>query len=103
VKTIRTFISSPGDVAEERDRARQVVEHLRCRYAGQLDLKAVLWEELPLQADMSFQQGIDLVLSQEQGIDIAVFILWFRLGLPLPTRFGNQTTPGISRATPLGK
>lgn len=82
MKTIRIFISSPGDVAEERDRARQVVEQLRRRYAGQFDLKAVLWEDLPLQADMSFQQGIDLVLSGERGIDIAIFILWSRLGSP---------------------
>ena len=80
MKTIRIFISSPGDVAEERDRARQVVEGLRRRYAGRLILKPVLWEDLPLQADMSFQQGIDLVLSADQGIDIGVFVLWSRLG-----------------------
>ncbi len=82
-KKVRIFISSPGDVIEERERARQVVESLRRRYVGRLDLKAVLWEELPLQADMSFQQGIDLVLSEECGIDIAVFVLWSRLGSPL--------------------
>ena len=46
---------------EERDRARNVVEELRRRYAGRLDLRAILWEELPLQANLSFQQGIDLV------------------------------------------
>src|ERR1035437_10052014 len=83
MKTVRIFISSPGDVAEERDRARQVVEQLRHRYTGQFDLKAVVWEDLPLQADMSFQQGIDVVLSKERGIDIAIFILWSRLGSPL--------------------
>ena len=83
MKTIRIFISSPGDVAEERERARQVVEQLRHRYAGQFDLKPVLWEDLPLQADTPFQQGIDVVLSKDEGIDIAVFILWSRLGSPL--------------------
>lgn len=82
MKTIRILISSPGDVAEERDRARQVVEQLRRRYVGQFDLKTLLWEDLPLQADMSFQQGIDLVISPKQGVDIAVFILWSRLGSP---------------------
>jgi len=79
--TIRIFISSPGDVIEERDLARKVVEQLRRRYAGRLELKAVLWEDLPLGADMSFQQGIDLVLS-DAGVDIALFILWSRLGSP---------------------
>jgi formylglycine-generating enzyme required for sulfatase activity len=81
IKTIRIFISSPGDVQEERNRAKAVVEQLRRSFAGRLELEAVLWEELPLQADMSFQEGIDLVLS-DKGIDIAVFILWSRLGSP---------------------
>src|SRR5271165_302182 len=82
-RIIRIFISSPGDVAEERDRARQVVESLRRRYADRFFLKPVLWEELPLQADTSFQQGIDLLLSKEHAIEIAIFILWSRLGSPL--------------------
>ncbi|MFT5699878.1 MAG: WD40 repeat protein [Desulforhopalus sp.] len=83
MKNVRIFISSPGDVAEERNRAKQVVEQLRRRYAGRLTLESVLWEDLPLQADMSFQEGIDLVLSNEHGLDIALFILWSRLGTPL--------------------
>lgn len=80
MQIVRLFISSPGDVAEERDRARQVIESLRRRYAARFLLKPVLWEDLPLQADLSFQQGIDLVLSAEHGLDIAVFILWSRMG-----------------------
>ena len=79
---IRIFISSPGDVVEERDQAKSVVEELRRRYAGRLDLRAVLWEDLPLLAHMSFQEGVELVLS-EQGPDFAVFILWSRFGTPL--------------------
>jgi WD40 repeat protein len=80
---IRIFISSPGDVAEEREMARQVVQSLRKRYAAYFDLQPVLWEYLPLQADSSFQQGVDLVISAEHGVDISVFILWSRLGSPL--------------------
>jgi hypothetical protein len=48
-----------------------------------LELIPVLWEDLPLQADSAFQEGIDMMLSKEHGIDIAVFILWSRLGSPL--------------------
>jgi hypothetical protein len=59
MKTIRIFISSPGDVAEERERAKRVVESLRKRYAGRLTLETVLWEELPLTATMTFQEGIE--------------------------------------------
>lgn len=90
MKTIRIFISSPGDVQDERALARDTVHQLRQRYAGRIDLEAVLWEELPLQADMSFQQGIDIVLS-ERGVDVAVFILWSRLGSPTgPLMVGDE-------------
>ena len=90
LKTIRIFISSPGDVQEERNKAKAVVDQLRKIFSGRLELQAVLWEELPLQVDMSFQRGIDVVLS-EIGIDIAVFILWSRLGSPTgPLMVGND-------------
>ena len=82
MKAIRIFISSPRDVAKERQRAREVVESLRRRYSRHFMLEPVLWEDLPLQSDASFQQGIDAVLS-EKGADIAIFILWSRLGSPL--------------------
>lgn len=82
-KTIRIFISSPGDVEEERERARQVIQSLHRRYArSRIRLQPIFWEDLPLRADASFQEGIDAVLSDAQGIDIAVFILWSRIGSP---------------------
>jgi len=37
MKTIRIFLSSPGDVAEEREQARQVINALKRRYAGWLN------------------------------------------------------------------
>ena len=83
MKTLRIFISSPGDVAEERDKARLVIDQLQRLYGSRVKLRPVLWEELPLQPDASFQDGIDLVLSAEHSIDIAVFVLWSRLGSPL--------------------
>ena len=105
MRTLRIFISSPSDVAEERDRARQVVESLRRRYAGKFILKPLLWEDLPLQPDMSFQQGIDLVLSQDRGLDIAVFILWSRLGSPVGALIekpgGGEYRSGIGQVRPL--
>ena len=82
MKTVRIFISSPGDVAKERERAREVVESLRRRFSRHFMLQPVLWEDLPLQSDTSFQLGIDTVLS-ENGVDIAIFILWSRLGSPV--------------------
>ena len=80
MKTVRIFISAPEDVAEERQKACDVIASLQPRYAGQFRLVPVVWEDLPLQVDASFQQATDLVLSAESGIDVAVFILWSRLG-----------------------
>ncbi|MFN0078625.1 MAG: AAA family ATPase [Prosthecobacter sp.] len=82
MKTIRIFISSPGDVAEERDKAKHVIATLQRHYGAEVHLIPVLWEELPLEPVMSFQQGIDLVLTGPQRIDIAIFILWSRMGTP---------------------
>lgn len=82
-RSVRIFISSPGDVQEERERARQVIEGLRRRYARALSLAHIFWEDLPLQAEASFQQGIDSVLSNDAGVDIAIFVLWARLGSPV--------------------
>lgn len=80
-QTIRIFISSPGDVAEEREGARRVVEGLQRVYPG-VTLQPVLWEELALPVTASFQETIDFLLKRKP-IDIAVFILWSRLGSPL--------------------
>ena len=80
MKIIRIFISAPEDVAEERQKASDVIASLQPRYAGQFRLVPVVWEDLPLQVDASFQQATELVLSAESGIDVAVFILWSRLG-----------------------
>ena len=100
MRTIRIFVSSPSDVVDERDRARQVIENLRRRYAGRLELEPILWEDLPLQADMSFQEGIDLIIS-ERGVDIAVFLFWARLGSPtgplITDRDGNSYQSGTER------
>ena len=82
-RSIRIFISSPGDVVEERHQARRVIEGLQKRYPD-VTLQSVLWEDFALPATASFQQTIDVILNQ-QPIDIAVFILWSRLGSPLGT------------------
>lgn len=101
MRTLRIFISSPGDVEEERQRARQVVDSLKRRYAGVFTLKPLLWEELALQSDAPFQEGIDRVLSAAQGIDVAVFILWSRMGELQdggPYRSGTEREFALMRA-----
>jgi WD40 repeat protein len=85
---VRIFISSPNDVKEERDAARLVIDNLQQRYAD-VKLETVFWEDLPLPATASFQESIDFLLKKKP-IDIAIFVLWARLGTPLG--------PQVSRA-----
>ncbi len=85
--TLRIFLSSPGDVQEERDKARLVIDDLQRDYG--VRLLPVLWEDMALPATGSFQETIELILHQEP-ISIAVFILWSRLGTPLNDRVTRQ-------------
>ena len=73
MKTIRIFISSPGDVWEERLKAQQVITDLQRNYASIASLEPVLWEDLALPATASFQESIDYLLEQKP-IEIAVFM-----------------------------
>lgn len=82
-KILRIFVSSPGDVQEERLKARQVVETLQRHYGRDTLLKEVMWEDLALSVDESAQQSIEKRLTGEDGVDVAVFILWSRLGSEL--------------------
>lgn len=81
-KKLRIFISSPGDVKLERSIAKRVVDELSSIYREYIELEILMWEDLPLEATNSFQGGIDYFLKQSP-IDIAVFILWSRLGSTL--------------------
>lgn len=80
---IRVFISSPGDVAEERTLANRVLRRLGGEMAGRLELEPVFWEHEPLLATEGFQDQI----PRPSRTDIAVIILWSRLGTRLPSHF----------------
>lgn len=82
MKKLRIFISSPGDVIQERKIAKNIIAELGNVYSQYVELETIMWEDLPLEATGSFQSGIDFFLEQAP-IDIAVFILWSRLGSTL--------------------
>ena len=77
---LRIFISSPGDVAQERAVARRVLGRVQAAYAGRVTLEPVLWEQEPLLATASFQAQI----VRPSQADIVVAVVWSRLGTPLP-------------------
>lgn len=82
MKTFRVFISSPGDVQQERVAAKKVITELNKTFAKHVVLEPLLWEDMPLLASSSFQEGIDQIVNK-YSIDIAIFILWSRLGSTL--------------------
>jgi tetratricopeptide (TPR) repeat protein len=80
---IRVFISSPGDVGQERMIASRVLERLQGEFSGYVEITPILWEHEPLRATSHFQKQI-IAPSQT---DIVVCILWSRLGTRLPDQF----------------
>src|SRR2546428_5325362 len=81
-RPLKIFISSPGDVADERRRAALVISILKREFARFFDISAVLWEYEPMLSSGHFQDIID----PPSSADIVVLILWSRLGTPLPER-----------------
>src|SRR6187455_3339634 len=80
MRKLRIFVSSPGDVGEERSIAHRVIDRLRFRYVGRADLDMMLWEHLPLVATQSFQDQI----PDAGKLDIVVMVVWSRMGTRLP-------------------
>lgn len=80
LRTLRVFVSSPGDVGPERGFAHIVLQRLAERFAHVVRIEPIFWEHEPLLATQSFQEGI---LSPAET-DIVVCILWARLGTRLP-------------------
>jgi tetratricopeptide (TPR) repeat protein len=78
---LRVFISSPGDVAQERAIARRVLGRVQGAYRGRLRLEPLVWEQQPLVASVTFQAQ----LQPPSSADIVVAVLWSRLGTPLPS------------------
>jgi tetratricopeptide (TPR) repeat protein len=77
---LRIFVSSPGDVGEERVMAQRVIERLQGEFGQSAKLEAILWEHEPMRATQSFQEQIPV----PSACDIVVCILWSRLGTRLP-------------------
>ena len=81
LSTLRIFISSPGDVAEERLIARRVIRRLGAQLGSAIQLEAIAWENAPLVATATFQDQ----LMRPSSADVLIAILWSRLGTALPS------------------
>jgi eukaryotic-like serine/threonine-protein kinase len=56
--TLRIFISSPGDVPVERDRAADVIAWLQDEFVHYAVLEPFFWEDQPARATDSFQSAL---------------------------------------------
>lgn len=92
---VRIFISSPGDVADERQRALAVVQGLQPEFDGVLSLEPLLWEQEPLLATADFQSQI----RSPADFDIFATIIGRRLGSPLGLQFTRRDGSPYSSGT----
>ena len=88
-KTLRVFISSPGDVIPERQIAQRICERLNREFSYHFKIEPVLWEREPLIATEHFQT----MITPPSQTNVVVVILWSRLGSPLP---GDEFKGSIS-------
>ena len=89
MRTVRVFVSSPGDAANERKRVVRVIEKLNAAFAGSVVIEPVLWEDRFYSAHDGFQPQI----ARSADCDIVIAILRARLGTPLPRDFAERLPP----------
>jgi Domain of unknown function (DUF4062) len=87
--TLRIFISSPGDVAEERQRARDLIERLNKGHLlkGRVRLEAVSWDDpdapTSMPVNLTPQDAVNRGLAKPSDCDIVVVLFWNRMGTEL--------------------
>jgi hypothetical protein len=89
MRTVRVFVSSPGDAANERKRVVRVIEKFNAAFAGSVVIEPVLWEERFYSAHDGFQPQI----ARSADCDIVIAILHAWLGTPLPRDFAERLSP----------
>src|SRR4051794_19118922 len=94
---LRIFLSSPGDVGEERLRAHLVIQKLARDYARFFRIEPYLWEYEPMLASGHFQDAIE----PPSACDVLVLILYARLGTPLPEHTTVRDYRGIDGRAPV--
>jgi tetratricopeptide (TPR) repeat protein len=76
MKTVRIFLSSPGDVGAEREKAREIFDRLQVEFSGLIEIAPYFWEHEPMRANADFQSQIE----PPSKFDVFVCLLWARLG-----------------------
>lgn len=86
---LRVFLASPGDVADERSLALEVLARLQYDplLRGLITIETVAWDKpgagAPMLATMTPQEAIKRGLPTPAECDIVIVIFWSRMGTPL--------------------
>ncbi|TVR20270.1 MAG: hypothetical protein EA396_10895, partial [Anaerolineaceae bacterium] len=97
---LNIFLSSPGDVPEERAIARKIMKRLPNRYGfkGRVALNIIAWEDpesgTAMEATLTPQEAIKRGLPLPSQCDIVIVILWSRLGTPFTDDDGQRYESG---------
>jgi len=88
VPLIRVFLSSPGDVIEERQIVQEVVESLpnRPAFREKVAFNVIAWDKpgagTAMRATLTPQEAINKGLPRPSECDIVIVIFWARMGTP---------------------
>jgi hypothetical protein len=87
---LRIFLSSPADVATERQVARDLFKKLAVdpSFRGRLSFDVIAWDDphaaVAMPAHLTPQLAVARGLPTPSECDIVIIILWSRMGTPLP-------------------
>jgi hypothetical protein len=88
---LKVFISSPGDVADERNLARHLLSDELPRipaFRDRVTFDPVTWDDPAVHVPMLIgehpQESVNRMLPKPSECDFVVVILWSRMGTPLP-------------------
>jgi formylglycine-generating enzyme required for sulfatase activity len=100
-RTVRIFLSSPGDVAAERVKVRELLLGLaRGPFVrGRVLIDVVSWDDphagAAMDARLTPQQAVDRGLPTSADCDLTIVLLWSRMGTPLVEK-KKDGTPYVS-------
>lgn len=83
------FLSSPGDVPQERDDAETVITEINAtgEFSHKFILKLSRWDDksvvLPMPVTEIPQKSVDIYMTRPSECDLVVVLFWARMGSPL--------------------
>lgn len=90
-RCLKIFLSSPGDVRDERAQARRIIERISRDVRDIIKIQVIAWDQpgssVPMLANMPPQEAINLGLTRPSECEIVIVIFWARMGTPLPKEY----------------